>query len=346
MQKRLTYEPALDGLRAIAVFAVMIFHAYPGVLPGGWAGVDIFFVLSGYLITRLLQDEVENSGELNLIRFYIRRALRLMPALWTLLLFVLVLILFSRHREEIAKAWVMAATYLMNWNRAFGIWPEWYLGHTWSLAAEEQFYLLWPMAFLLVRDRRPLLFIGAGILGVMVLRLLLRLDGANAIRIYNGFGTHADTLLIGCGLAFVTIPESVRAFLARAWFVWAAAIGVVFFTLPWNSKGALTIGLPMIGLAAAALVVASRHGVLHRILGWRPAVFTGRISYALYLWHFPLLNLARVRMPGISPILPLVAAYAVAVISYFTVEAYFRKLKARLAMPADVMAQSAMAERA
>ncbi len=195
------YEPSLDGMRAVAVTCVVAFHATHW-LPGGWAGVDVFFVLSGFLITSLLAQEIEASGSIDLGSFYLRRALRLVPALTVMLLasLAVAVLLPSRTLEDV-RAIGLAGTYLMNWNRAFALFPQAWLGHTWSLAMEEQFYLLWPAILLLIRARRPVTLISALVVLVTVWRLVLVLSGAPAERTYNGFDTHADGLLIGSALA-------------------------------------------------------------------------------------------------------------------------------------------------
>lgn len=327
MTQRLQYEPAMDGLRAVAVTAVMLSHAYTQYLPGGWVGVEIFFVLSGYLITRLLIAENAATGRIDLPRFYIRRALRLMPALWCLLAFMGLIFATSDDAAALSKSWVMAATYLMNWNRAFGWWPQDYLGHTWSLAIEEQYYLLWPLIFLVIR-RHALTLIGSLIAAAILWRLWLLLQGAGYDRLYNGFDTHADPLLIGCALAYLKITEGWEQKISRGWPVYATVIGAA--SLFGISQPMLVAGIPLIAVMSAGLIVASRRGFFNRALSLPPLVFTGKISYGLYLWHFPLLKLASVNFPGTKAIVVLAATYCIASLSWFTVERYFRHLKVKL----------------
>jgi peptidoglycan/LPS O-acetylase OafA/YrhL len=159
----MSYEPALDGLRAVAIVAVMIYHANERLLPGGYLGVDLFFVLSGYLITRLLSEELSINGKVSFFDFYIRRFLRLTPALWTLLVFCVALAVASHRRVSSLVSVAIAATYLMNWNRAFHWASQGLLPHTWTLSIEEQFYLLWPLAFVFIRRYRPLIWISVAI---------------------------------------------------------------------------------------------------------------------------------------------------------------------------------------
>ena len=151
---QMRYEPSLDGLRAFSILSVVIYHLSEDSLPGGWSGVDTFFVLSGYLITRLLAGELVMNGEIQFLQFYIRRALRLGPALVCLLAFVVLLVLIFRDLN-LLRAAALSLIYMMNWNRAFDWFPPTLLGHTWSLSMEEQFYLLWPGLFSFVYNRRP-----------------------------------------------------------------------------------------------------------------------------------------------------------------------------------------------
>jgi len=189
------YEPSLDGLRAIAVTSVVIYHANGALLPGGWAGVDVFFVLSGFLISTLLLREISISNTINLRKFYTRRVLRLMPAFVCLIAVLLPVSWFSRHYRVVDfDAILMAASYVMNWNRSFAWFPGdgGFLGHTWSLAMEEQFYLFWPFTLLyLARWRRALPFIILGLIVVVVSwRLFLVHSGARMERTYTNGVKH------------------------------------------------------------------------------------------------------------------------------------------------------------
>lgn len=326
MGKGLTYEPALDGLRGVAVLSVLTFHAYPGVAPGGWAGVDVFFVLSGYLITRLLSQELEATGTVNLLGFYLRRARRLMPVFLAMLAILLPLILtFHHQRADWTRAWVIAAAYLMNWSRAFGWGPDGGFGHTWSLAEEEQFYLLWPLLFIFIWRRRPLIWIVGLIVASVCWRIFLVIQGAPFVRIYNGFDTHSSPLLIGCALGILQFLPSQTRSLSRTWFVWVLAFAMVVVALPITSVGAETIGISAISGIAVMLIALSGNGPLHYVLSAAPLRFTGKISYALYLWHYPLLVLMLPKWNWMNPIIPLALAYGIATISYFTIEAYFRR---------------------
>lgn len=169
---------------------VIIFHASGGkVLSGGFIGVDIFFVLSGYLITSLLVTEHSENGEISLARFYARRALRLMPALWLMLIGAGLAWWVTYRTSPAWDATAAAALYYMNWLRAFTIGHDWIIGHTWSLAVEEQFYLLWPVTLTLVLSARPQAarWVAALLLAASVATWPVLLWQGNLMRVYNGF---------------------------------------------------------------------------------------------------------------------------------------------------------------
>lgn len=204
------YNPALDGVRALAMLCVLVFHM--DALPGGYLGVDVFFVLSGFLITRQLLAERDRTGRVSLPRFYLRRAYRLLPAFWMLVLvgFTAVVVLgigTAGERDEFLHTLAAAMLYVNNYfqvvqqNTGAG-----WLGHTWSLSLEEQFYLLWPLLLLVLCrrpwiDRRlPVVLLG-GVVVVMLWRDALNASSASATRTYFGLDTRADALLVGCALA-------------------------------------------------------------------------------------------------------------------------------------------------
>ncbi|KPM55059.1 acyltransferase [Frankia sp. R43] len=208
--RRTGYNPALDGVRALAMLCVLVFHM--DALPGGYLGVDVFFVLSGFLISRQLLAERDRTGRVCLPRFYLRRAYRLLPAFWMLVLvgFTAVVVLgvgTAGERDEFLHTLAAAMLYVNNYfqvvqqNTGAG-----WLGHTWSLSLEEQFYLLWPLLLLVLCrrpwiDRRlPVVLLG-GVVVVMLWRDALNASGASATRTYFGLDTRADALLVGCALA-------------------------------------------------------------------------------------------------------------------------------------------------
>ncbi|HEY5988796.1 MAG TPA: acyltransferase, partial [Streptosporangiaceae bacterium] len=208
-------SPGLDGVRALAVLAVMAFHEGIGAVPGGFLGVDVFFVLSGYLITDLLTAHMDSHGRLDLRGFWTRRARRLLPALAVVLVTVTaaVAVIDSGQLAALRPALMAAATYSSNWYQAvhhvpyfasFGPPPP--LQHLWSLAIEEQFYLLWPLILGVVlsrvrsrRDRALVAWLGA--VASAVIMAFLYAPGEDPSRVYYGTDTHATALLIGAALA-------------------------------------------------------------------------------------------------------------------------------------------------
>ena len=280
--------PQLDGLRAIAVLLVFLVHTFPNRVPGAHIGVDIFFVLSGYLITTILVREGRQTGDISLKSFYWRRGLRLMPALALLLLVYMAIVPFIWGSEHFLAAG--SSLYVMNWVRAFDLGPEGFLGHTWSLGIEEQFYLIWPL-ILMATLRFDRIFLKILLVGLIVLivawRFFLWKNGATTYRIYNGFDTRADALLIGCLLAVIGKAFSSR--LARLWPVATALIVAEVFSLSPASE-ALPAGLfTLTALASASFISAlssEEENLLQRALRCRPLVALGEISYGFYLWHF------------------------------------------------------------
>ncbi|MEV7085702.1 acyltransferase [Streptomyces sp. NPDC093085] len=307
----------VDGLRALAVILVLVYHLTPDLLPGGALGVDVFFTISGFVITRLLLAEFARTGDVAMRSFYWRRWLRLVPALLAVCAFCAVLALTTRL-PSFDGAWaaiVLAATFLVNIVRASQ--PDVYssdlslLSHTWSLGVEEQFYFVWPPLLLLLlrrcRARTVLVCAAVVCLLPLVWRSVLWNPTA-AHRIYNSVDTRADQLLVGALLAVVValLPAGHPrlAALGRwagrlAWpalvllglIVWQVPMtGATAWTVPWYTAGFLvTALLTAVLVAAVELRPESR---LNRSLSLAPLVWTGRhLSYGLYLWHYPLARL-------------------------------------------------------
>ncbi|MCU1483391.1 MAG: acyltransferase 3 [Actinomycetia bacterium] len=299
------YLPALDGLRAFAVLAVVAFHTDHG-LRGGYLGVEVFFVLSGYLITNLLLTESVRMGHVRLGHFYLRRAARLLPALVLAVLGVAALYTIeSRVRPPLGEAVTgFAAVFLFaaNWVEAHDSGSMYFLGHTWSLAVEEQFYLVWPpVLVVLLRWRRTLrsvlVMTLVGAVASMVLRALLAFGGEGA-RLQAGYGSpaRAGALLLGCGLAVALHVPEVAARLRRPATAWAGlggavVIAVAVFVAPSDQRATFTVWLPLVALASTALVAHCTTGTsrLTEALSLRPLVWIGRRSYGIYLFHFPIL---------------------------------------------------------
>jgi len=252
---RLIYRPELDGIRGLAILLVLAAHAaYPFLLEAGQVGVTLFFVLSGYLITGLLRAELERTGRVDLRAFYVRRARRLLPALAVLLLVAAIV------GWAALPAIATIALYVGNWFRD-GVG---FIGHTWSLAIEEQFYLVWPLLFIAgLRSPRILLVLAAG---SAVLRLTTGGDWSVSTFV------RLDGLLVGAALA-LTSWSAPR---------WAGAVGLGWMTIAVVLPFGWSVTL---ATAGGSLLVASSPSWIAS----RPLVWLGGISYALYLWHFPLI---------------------------------------------------------
>jgi peptidoglycan/LPS O-acetylase OafA/YrhL len=308
---RLAYRPALDGIRAIAVGAVVAYHLGIEKMPGGFLGVDVFFVLSGYLITTLLVLERDATGAVALGRFWMRRARRLLPALLLLLVVVTIWIHQTAPDFELAQRRLdlqWALFYGSNWHLIASAQDYFAQGagvsivrHTWSLAIEEQFYLLWPLvvgsAMWIARGRvKNLVAICVvGVVGSAVAMALLH-DGADQSRSYYGTDTRMHQLLIGALLAIIMLR--VPAMRAPRRIGTAIAVGALallaaaFVGLDDGSSRYYRGGSVTVAVAAAALIwglEVAREGGAARALGVAPMRGIGRISYGVYLWHWPVI---------------------------------------------------------
>ncbi len=304
-QRPANYRPGLDGVRALAVLAVVLYHlgttGGPRTLPGGFLGVDVFFVLSGYLITSLLVAEYRRRGRIGLGQFYLRRARRLLPALYLLLGAVVIAAWWLPAQAHRLRGDVLAAlAYVTNWwlifqkTSYFGDTNPPLLDHLWSLAVEEQFYLLWPLLLIallwLVRGRTglALAFALLGAAGSTILMAVLYSPWQDASRVYFGTDTRAAALLVGAALALAPIP---RDFFAIGGLVGLVLLAGFVWWVPDSSPALYHGGFLLVAVAAALLVgTAARPSLpVARVLGVAPLRFLGLRSYAIYLWHWPVL---------------------------------------------------------
>ncbi|HMI18738.1 MAG TPA: acyltransferase family protein [Sphingomonas sp.] len=330
------YRPDIDGLRAIAVVAVVLFHAELVSFPAGFMGVDVFFVISGYLITGILMKDT------SIIRFYQRRARRILPALFVMLAAVLAAGVFMLLPHDLSRtAWTTDATLLFASNIAF--WrmsnyfahgtQTWPLLHTWSLGVEEQFYIFFPLLVRIVRVR-------GRIFALLLTLLALASFVAAYYAVAHRNGTiafylvpfRAWELLAGSILATGVIPPLSRWW-ARSIVGLAGLAGILLpmattlLPLPFPGLGAVA---PVLGAAAVIYAGSGGKHLVSPILSWKPIVFVGLISYSLYLWHWPVLAFARYwaiddpLTPG-QAIAAVAAAFVLATLSWRFVERPFRR---------------------
>ncbi len=310
------YMPGLDGLRALAVGAVILYHLGAAWAPGGLLGVNLFFVLSGYLITNILLTQWESAGRIDLKDFWLRRAKRLLPALFVMLAGVMLwALLFAPERLAALKQEVMAAIlYISNWYLIFhevsyfeSFGPPSPLGHLWSLAIEEQFYLFWPLLLSLgLRFLPGRKWIVGGIAAIALISVgamaLIYTPGVDPSRVYYGTDTRVFALLLGAVPAMIWPPGKMSPNLSGGKKFALEGMGAIGLLIvlwmfaathqyqPFIYQG----GLMIFSIAAACLVVALAHPAssLARLLGWRPLRWLGKCSYGIYLWHYPVIVLS------------------------------------------------------
>ena len=345
---RLGYRPQLDGVRGVAILLVMLVHVHNWPR-GGFIGVDVFFTLSGFLITTLLLEEWQARGTVSLRHFYARRALRLFPAVIVLLVAYLIFAILagSAFLETRLAGIGYGITYVSNWAQAYGLaFPEQEIGFLWTLAIEEQFYLLWPSLLLLtllvgrLSPRRLIVAILCVVVAVWVWRIALVSAEVDGPRIYFGTDTRLDQLLLGAALAawFVQRPSSARSSLVLRLAGWA---GVMF--LSWRLFDPVyfrewypTVGLAAIGLASAAIiacVVTESSSLLNWTLNMRWLCWVGALSYSLYLWHVPAIRLVEASPLGEYTVLRILGgillSFILAAASYRYVEQPFLRRRKR-----------------
>ena len=349
---RLPYMPGIDALRAIAVLAVFLYHAGVGWMPGGFLGVDVFFVISGYLITSLLLSEFRRAGRVSLWKFWLRRARRLLPAVGVLIAVTMVVaaIVVPEQMPQLRGDAISSLGYFANWHFIFAHQSYFeqfqrpsLFRHLWSLSVEEQFYLFWPLVFAagmsLFGRRRLLVGVLAGALASVALAWILFQPGTEVSRVYYGTDTHAVGLLAGVALAMVWSPLGLRRGTPGRWagplldvvgvvaiaFVVLSFLRVHDYDLALYHGGYLWLALFTALLVAVLAHPAARLGGL---LAQPPAVWLGLRSYSFYLWHWPVLVLTRpgidVSMPkGVLVPLQLAAVLALSDLSYRFVERPF-----------------------
>lgn len=352
---------SLDGIRGIALCMVLLIHGHASFMSGGFFAVDVFFVLSGFLITYLLLREYLKTGSISLVNFWIRRGLRLFPALAAVVVFVLV---FSRLRfndatfAQVVTDVIDTVTYRINWRMATeGQPPLGMLSHGWSLAVEMQFYIIWPIlvVLLLAAAKRwagpkgPEYAVGvitvvSLILSVtgMAVRTGEAMAGFDWWRTYYGTDARVDALLMGCALAGLFTLDKLNR-----WPRWGGILGGVgiIALVGYGDLGDHWVplwGSSVVTICAALLIIdCIRRGPTTGALSWAPLVFLGQVSYGAYLWHWPIyaaINESWLAWP--SPIvlaIRIAVTLLIATASYYVLELPALRLKGRFTSSAATL---------
>lgn len=357
----ISYRPALDGLRAVAIVAVLLFHLNPAWARGGWLGVDLFFALSGYLITTLLLSERARTGAISLPSFWLARLRRLLPSLVTVLIAVLAasyLLAESGRRGAISKDVVASLFYVVNWRFIRG--DEQYFSdlglpspvrHLWSLSIEEQFYVLFPIllvTLIAILRKRWLVLAALVLVAALSATLMgyLYSPGQDVSRIYYGTDTRMFELLIGASAAIAfhkfswkDFPGSKLLLEALAWFGLVVSL-LIFATLTADHWLPFPGGLTVLCLAAIPMFLAATSTTkttFARVLGFAPIRGLGLISYALYLWHWPVIvfGMPRLKDLPIWAAAPLLAAVSITLawLTYRYIEVPIRTRRLRGLVP-------------
>jgi peptidoglycan/LPS O-acetylase OafA/YrhL len=337
MEPKPHYRADIDGLRAIAVLLVVGFHAFPDFVPGGFVGVDIFFVISGYLISTLIITSLE-VDQFSFVEFYTRRIKRIFPALIIVLACVLAVgwtILFGEEFRQVGKHVAGGATFVSNWllwnesgyfNSDASTKP---LLHLWSLGVEEQFYILWPpLLWIAHKNRISIIFVIATI-GILSFALNLWIINTDAFKAFFSPQTRLWELLIGAALAWRTIrsgvPENGSARSMAGLFLLVAATCLI------NENSAFPGAWALLPTLGAALIVSagSRAWINQKCLAHPALVWVGLISYPLYLWHWPIMSFLRI-VNGQQPdawvrVAAIVVSIALAWITYRLIELPIRR---------------------
>ncbi|HAR6370468.1 TPA: acetyltransferase [Staphylococcus pseudintermedius] len=347
------YMPGLDGVRAVAVIAIIIYHLNPQWLSGGFLGVDTFFVISGYLITSLLLTEYHNTGKIKLMSFWLRRVKRLIPAVLFLVMGVIVLSLIFMPTEiqKVRADSIAAIFYVSNWwyimqnvdyFEQFAVQP---LKHLWSLAIEEQFYLVFPIVLLsllsFIRRLKSIRIIFLILLVIsMIAMMVLYVPNENVARVYFGTDTRIQTLLMGVLLALVWPPFQLKAKVNRqmrtmidtAGFVGLAILFICFKFVSETNSILYYGGFFLISTVTLLVIASSVHpsGYFAKFLGNKVFTFIGSRSYSLYLWHYPIIVLihhqfVQGQIPPLVYVVEILLMVLMAEFSYKFIEQPFRK---------------------
>jgi len=341
----LGYSPALDGLRGLMTLAVLGAHTRILLFPGAVAFMDVFFTMSGYLITSLLINDYQRRGRIDLKKFYKRRFMRLYPALVAMLVCLLIVAWFfsSEFKMRMIDA-AVAFFYISDYWRAYNGPGLWYTAHTWSLSVEEQFYLLWPLTFLVLlryfgMSWKTVSVILIGALGFALWRAWLTYDGASILRLYNAFDTRADALLIGCALGvtlkLIDLASYPRLCKVLSWSLLPLCASGLIMALKLHDDmrwyyyvAPLMTAIP--GAICTAALLQPQRNFMHAFLENPVPVFCGRICYGLYVWHYPVFSLLRGEFHARYIVVFLVGwpiVFTSAIASYYLIERHFMRAR-------------------
>jgi len=346
---KLGYRPELDGFRGVSIILVLVHHLYFPLVSGGFLGVDMFFVLSGFLITSLLLEEWQKFDAISLKNFYIRRLFRLMPAVFFLIALLGIYALFFLDGKSAGKTFQgiwLTLSYASNWFYAFKFAPANNpLGVTWSLAVEEQFYLIFPLILLLafrlkLSYRQIITALIVLIIGIALHRKNLADNHGFTPRLYYASDTRADALLVGCLVAFLFSWKMEIFKKYERFFRIGAALSLVFLIicvsmLEWDDpflyfSGGYTFIALAVGFLLISLTAYNPKRAIN-ILSFAPLVWIGRVSYGIYLWHWAirwyLYGDESLPASDLHLLLAIFLTFLFTVISYYCVEKPFLKLK-------------------
>ncbi|WP_083697626.1 acyltransferase [Rhizobium sp. RU33A] len=331
---QLVYNPALDGTRAVAVITVIAFHCRVPGFSGGMIGVDVFFVLSGYLITSILRSELSTTGDISLRRFYYKRMLRLWPPLILFLLACGLSFPYVFPEANPALETILPLLYLSDYSVAF--WREPLINsHTWSLSVEEHFYLIWPLLLLITR-RLPTMILIRCLFGLFVAGSLWRIiDGLiweDWFRTYFRFDTRFTGLVAGSIIALNTWKPSeekiVKILIASTY-----TLLLLLLILRVRNIDSVIWGGIVADIAASGLIFSLTSGVptgISKTLSHPVLVYIGTISYSVYLWHYPIAKYVRDDMTPITAFLvSATLSIAIAAVSYWLMEKKLKRLRHR-----------------
>lgn len=345
---KLDYNPALDGLRGVAIVLVLLSHAHVPLFDGAFFGVDLFFVLSGFLITSLLLLEHQANGRLQYWRFYRRRFFRLMPALALFLAaYCLIAPLVWPGLDDVYQDALVSILYLADYGIAFFDSPGTLL-HMWSLSVEEHFYLVWPpLLALLLHCCRGAVWRPLALLYLLswVWRILWVAQGQQFYEVFFRFDTRASGLLAGALLAALMLekPRFIEGLRQRLpYALWLALAIPLLLELGWDNQGAMVWGLTVVELATVVLLVAAqqRDGLVFQMLNLPILVRLGTLSYGIYLWHYPVVRYLRAEFAWpIVVVVGLALSSALAALSFYTLESWAMRYRDGLTSKAPARAK-------